>query len=162
MTRPNRLLAMDITYISMARGLECLAVVPVWAPAGFLSRRLSITMEAEFCVDPLEDALARHGKPEIFDTDQGSQFTGTAFTGVLASNGIAISMQGKGAWWDNASVGRLWRSVKYEDVFAGPATRLSSTARGWRTPSQSVRSRIRLKCWRLIGTCMNAWESDRN
>jgi putative transposase len=74
-------------------------------------------MEAAFCVETLEDALARHGKPEIFNTDQGSQFTGSAFIGVLASNGIAISMDGKGAWRDNVFVERLWRSVKYEEVY---------------------------------------------
>ena len=72
---------------------------------------------AAFCVETLEDALARHGKPEIFNTDQGSQFTGTAFTGVLVDNGIAISMDGKGAWRDNVFVERLWRSVKYEEVY---------------------------------------------
>src|SRR5204863_374503 len=75
------------------------------------------TMEAAFCVETLEDALARHGKPEIFNTDQGSQFTGAAFTSALASNGIAISMDGKGAWRDNVFVERLWRSVKYEEVY---------------------------------------------
>jgi len=74
-------------------------------------------MEAAFCVETLEDALARHGKPEIFNTDQGSQFTGAAFTGLLASNAIAISMDGKGAWRDNVFVERLWRSVKYEEVY---------------------------------------------
>ena len=79
--------------------------------------RLSITMEAAFCVETLEDALARHGKPDIFNTDQGSQFTGAAFTGALASNGIAISMDGKGAWRDNVFIERLWRSVKYEEVY---------------------------------------------
>src|SRR5450830_1330209 len=82
-----------------------------------LSWRLSITMEAAFCVETLEDALARHGKPEIFNTDQGSQFTGSSFTGVLANNDIAISMDGKGAWRDNVFVERLWRSVKYEEVY---------------------------------------------
>ena len=74
-------------------------------------------MEAAFCVETLEDALARHGKPEIFNTDQGSQFTGAAFTGVLADNGVAISMDGRGAWRDNVFVERLWRSVKYEEVY---------------------------------------------
>ena len=82
-----------------------------------LSWRLSITMEAAFCVETLEDALACHGKPEIFNTDQGSQFTGAAFTGVLIKNGIAISMDGKGAWRDNIFVERLWRSIKYEEVY---------------------------------------------
>jgi transposase InsO family protein len=89
---------MDITYIPMARGFVYLAVVLDWATRRVLSWRLSITMEAAFCVETLEDALARHGKPEIFNTDQGSQFTGAAFTSALASNGIAISMDGKGAW----------------------------------------------------------------
>ncbi len=95
-TRPNQVWAMDITYIPMARGFVYLAVVLDWSSRRVLSWRLSITMEAAFCVETLEDALARHGKPEIFNTDQGSQFTGAAFTGVLADNGIAISMDGKG------------------------------------------------------------------
>jgi putative transposase len=92
-------------------------VVLDWAIRRVLSWRLSITMEAAFCVATLEDALARHGKPEIFNTDQGSQFTGAAFTGVLTDNGIAISMDGRGAWRDNLFVERLWRSVKYEEVY---------------------------------------------
>ena len=108
---------MDITYIPMARGFVYLAVVLDWFSRRVLSWRLSITMEAAFCVEALEEALARHGKPDIFNTDQGSQFTGAAFTGVLASNGIAISMDGKGAWRDNVFVERLWRSVKYEEVY---------------------------------------------
>src|SRR3981189_2194916 len=116
-TRPNQVWAMDITYIPMARGSVYLAVVLDWFSRRVLSWRVSITMEAAFCVETLEDALARHGKPDIFNTDQGSQFTGQAFTGVLASNGIAISMDGKGAWRDNVFVGRLWRSVKYEEVY---------------------------------------------
>src|SRR5260221_867196 len=98
---------MDITYIPMARGFVYLAVVLDWATRRVLSWRLSITMEAAFCVETLEDALARHGKPEIFNTDQGSQFTGAAFTSALASNGIAISMDGKGAWRANIAVCRL-------------------------------------------------------
>src|SRR6266545_2770440 len=88
-----------------------------WFSRRVLSWRVSITMEAAFCVETLEDALAHHGKPDIFNTDQGSQFTGSAFTGVLAANGIAISMDGKGAWRDNVFVERLWRSVKYEEVY---------------------------------------------
>jgi putative transposase len=116
-TRPNHVWAMDITYIPMARGFVYLAVVLDWATRRVLSWRLSITMEAAFCVATLEDALARHGKPDIFNTDQGSQFTGSAFTGVLANNGITISMDGKGAWRDNVFVERLWRSVKYEEVY---------------------------------------------
>ena len=115
--RPNQVWAMDITYIPMARGFVYLAVVLDWFSRRVLSWRVSITMQAAFCVETLEDALARHGKPEIFNTDQGSQFTGAAFTGVLIRNAIAISMDGKGAWRDNAFVERLWRSVKYEEVY---------------------------------------------
>ena len=111
-TRPNQVWAMDITYIPMAKGFVYLAVVLDWATRRVLSWRVSITMEAAFCVETLEDALARHGKPEIFNTDQGSQFTGAAFTGVLAAQDIRISMDGKGAWRDNVFVERLWRSVK--------------------------------------------------
>jgi putative transposase len=116
-TRPNQVWAMDITYIPMARGFVYLAVVLDWFSRRVLSWRISITMEAAFCVETLEDALARHGKPGIFNTDQGSQFTGTAFTDVLIRNAIAISMDGKGAWRDNVFVERLWRSVKYEEVY---------------------------------------------
>src|SRR5271165_1660332 len=111
-TRPNQVWAMDITYIPMARGFVYLAVVLDWFSRRVLSWRLSITMEAAFCVETLGDALARHGKPDIFNTDQGSQFTG-----ALARNGIAISMDGKGAWRDNVFVERLWRSIKYEEVY---------------------------------------------
>ncbi len=115
--RPDQVWAMDITYIPMAKGFVYLAVVLDWFSRRVLSWRVSITMEAAFCVETLEDALAKHGKPLIFNTDQGSQFTGAAFTGVLAGNGIAISMDGKGAWRDNVFVERLWRSVKYEEVY---------------------------------------------
>ena len=110
-TRANQVWAMDITYIPMARGFVYLAVVLDWFSRRVLSWRISITMEAAFCIETLQDALDRNGRPEIFNTDQGSQFTGTAFTGALASNGIAISMDGKGAWRDNVFVERLWRSV---------------------------------------------------
>ncbi|WLC12542.1 IS3 family transposase [Bradyrhizobium elkanii] len=116
-TRPNQVWAMDITYIPMARGFVYLAVVLDWFSRRVLSWRVSIKMEAAFCVETLEDALARHSKPDIFNTDQGSQFTGAAFTGVLASHGIAISMDGRGAWRDDVFVERLWRSVKYEEVY---------------------------------------------
>ena len=116
-TRPNQVWAMDITYIPMARGFVYLAVVLDWFSRRVLSWGVSITMEAQFCVDVLEQALEKYGKPEIFNTDQGSQFTGASFTGVLMQNGIAISMDGKGAWRDNVFVERLWRSVKYEEVY---------------------------------------------
>jgi putative transposase len=116
-TRPNQVWAMDITYIPMARGFVYLAVVLDWFSRRVLSWRLSITMEASFCVETLEDALTNYGKPEIFNTDQGSQFTGTTFTSVLADNGIKISMDGKGAWRDYVFVERLWRTIKYEEVY---------------------------------------------
>jgi putative transposase len=108
---------MDITYIPMAKGFVYLAVVLDWFSRRVLSWAVSITMEAAFCIKVLEQALAKYGKPEIFNTDQGSQFTGAAFTGVLMKNGVAISMDGKGAWRDNVFVERLWRSVKYEEVY---------------------------------------------
>jgi len=115
--RPNQVWAMDITYIPMAKGFVYLAVVLDWFSRRVLSWKLSITMEAAFCVETLEDALAKHGKPEIFNTDQGSQFTCPAFTSGLSKRDIKISMDGKGAWRDNVFVERLWRSVKYEEVY---------------------------------------------
>ncbi len=116
-TRPNQAWAMDITYIPMARGFVYLTAVVDWFSRRVLAWRLSITMETAFCIEALEEALARHGKPEIFNTDQGSQFTSLAFTSVLIRNNIAISMDGKGSWRDNAFVERLWRTVKYEEVY---------------------------------------------
>jgi putative transposase len=115
--RPNQVWAMDITYIPMAKGFVYLAVALDWFSRRVLSWRMSITMDASFCIAALEEALARHRKPTIFNTDQGSQFTGAAFTGVLMKNDIAISMDGKGAWRDNVFVERLWRTVKYEEVY---------------------------------------------
>jgi len=115
--QPNQVWAMDITYIPMAKGFVYLAVVLDWFSRRVLSWRLSITMEAGFCVEALEEALAKHGKPEIVNTDQGSQFTCPAFTGVLAARNISISMDGKGAWRDNVFTERLWRSIKYEEVY---------------------------------------------
>ena len=116
-TKPNQVWAMDITYVPMAKGFVYLAVVLDWFSRRVLSWRVSITMEAAFCIEALEEALAIHGRPEIFNTDQGSQFTGAAFTGVLVAQDIKISMDGKGAWRDNVFVERLWRSVKYEEVY---------------------------------------------
>ena len=113
---------MDITYIAMARGFVYLAVALDWFSRRVLAWRLSITMEAAFCIETLEDALARYGKPEIFNTDQGSQFTGQTFTGALAANGVAISMDGKGAWRDNVFVERLWRSVNTRRCICAPMT----------------------------------------
>jgi putative transposase len=115
--RPNQVWAMDITYIPMARGFVYLAAVVDWFSRRVLAWRLSITLETEFCLDAVNEALARHGKPEIFNTDQGSQFTSTTFTGLLQERAIAISMDGRGAWRDNVFVERLWRTVKYEEVY---------------------------------------------
>ena len=115
--RPNQIWAMDITYIPMARGFVYLTAVVDWFSRRVLTWRLSITMEAAFCIEALEEALVKYGKPEIFNTDQGSQFTSASFTGVLLKAGIAISMDGKGSWRDNVFVERLWRSVKYEEVY---------------------------------------------
>ena len=115
--RPNQVWAMDITYIAMARGFVYLAAVVDWFSRRVLAWRLSITLETEFCLEAVNEALVRHGKPEIFNTDQGSQFTSVAFTGMLLDQKIAISMDGRGAWRDNVFVERLWRSVKYEEVY---------------------------------------------
>lgn len=115
--RPNQVWATDITYIPMAHGFVYLCAVMDWYARRILAWRLSNTMEAEFCVEVLEDALVKYGKPGIFNSDQGSQFSGTAFTGVLIREGIAISMDGKGAWRDNVFVERFWRSVKHEEVY---------------------------------------------
>ena len=127
--RPNQVWAMDITYIPMARGFVYLAAVVDWFSRRVLSHRVSITMEADFCVEALEEALAKHGKPEIFNTDQGSQFTSDAFTGVLLEHGIAISMDGKGSWRDNVFVERLWRIGQ---IRGGLSARLRQRRRGAR------------------------------
>lgn len=115
--RPNQVWAMDITYIPMAHGFVYLAAVLDWFSRRVLSWRVLITLEVDFCLDAVEEALARHGRPEIFNTDQGNQFTSAAFTGLLLGRDIAVSMDGRGAWRDNVFVERLWRSVKYEEVY---------------------------------------------
>ncbi len=115
--RTNQVWAMDITYIPMAKGFVYLAAVLDWHSRRVLSWRVSITMHTDFCIEAVEEAIARYGKPEIFNTDQGSQFTSEEFIGLLKDNGIAISMDGKGCWRDNVFVERLWKSVKYEEVY---------------------------------------------
>ena len=115
-TRPNQVWAADITYIPMARGFLYLVAIMDWYSRYVLSWRLSNTLDAGFCVEALGEALSK-GKPEIFNTDQGSQFTGEAFTGLLEQHGIRISMDGKGRYSDNIFVERLWRTVKYEEVY---------------------------------------------
>ena len=115
--RPNQVWATDITYISMARGFAYLVAIMDWYSRRVLSWRLSTTLDTRFCTEALEDALERYGTPEIFNTDQGCQFTSEEFTGVLKAHHIKISMDGKGRWIDNIFVERLWRSVKYEEVY---------------------------------------------
>ena len=115
--KPNQVWCADISYIPMRRGFLYLVAIMDWASRKVLSWRLSNTMEADFCVAALEEALARYGKPEIFNTDQGSQFTSDAFTDVLKDVGVRISMDGKGRWMDNVMIERLWRSLKYECIY---------------------------------------------
>jgi putative transposase len=115
--RPNQVWCADISYIPMPRGYLYLVAIMDWASRKVLSWRLSNTMDADFCVDALEEALARYGRPEIFNTDQGSQFTSDAFTNTLQEAGIQISMDGKGRWMDNVMIERLWRSLKYECIY---------------------------------------------
>jgi len=115
--RPNQVWCADITYIPMRRGFLYLVAVMDWHSRAVLSWRLSNTMESSFCVEALREALSRYGKPEIFNTDQGSQFTSEEFTKVLSDAGVRISMDGKGRWMDNIFIERLWRSLKYECVY---------------------------------------------
>lgn len=116
-TRPNQVWAMDITYIPMKRGYVYLTAVVDWFTRRVLSWRLSITLETAFCIEAVEEAMAKYGKPDIFNTDQGSQFTSINFIKMLKDADIKISMDGKGAWRDNVFVERLWRTIKYEEVY---------------------------------------------
>ena len=115
--RPNHVWAADITYIPMARGFVYLFAVLDWASRRVLAWRLSNTLTTNFCLDTVQEAIARHGTPTIFNTDQGCQFTSQEFTGLLTHHSIQISMDGKGCWRDNVFVERLWRSIKYEEVY---------------------------------------------
>jgi len=115
--QPNQVWCADVTYIPMRRGFLYLVAIMDWASRKVLAWRLSNTMEADFCVAALEEAIARYGRPDIFNTDQGSQFTSFAFTNTLKDAGIRISMDGRGRWMDNVFIERLWRSLKYECVF---------------------------------------------
>jgi putative transposase len=115
--RPNQVWAADITYIPMRRGFLYMVVVLDWYSRKVLSWRISNTLTTDFCIEVLEEAIARYGVPEIFNTDQGSQFTSDEFTSLLKENGIQISMDGKGSWRDNVFVERLWRTIKYEEVY---------------------------------------------
>jgi len=124
--RANQVWATDICYIPMAKGFMYLVAIMDWHSRRVLSWRVSNTLDTDFCIEALEEAIQRYGASDIFNTDQGSQFTSEAFTGVLKDQGIAISMDGKGRWVDNVFVERLWRSVKYEDVYL----------RAYETPAQ--------------------------
>jgi len=115
--RPNQVWCADITYLPMRRGFLYLVAVMDWATRKVLSWRVSNTLEAEFCLEALEEAMARFGTPEIFNTDQGGQFTSPRFTGVLQAAGVRVSMDGRGRWMDNVFIERLWRSLKYECVY---------------------------------------------
>jgi putative transposase len=115
--RANQVWATDITYLPMARGFCYLIAIMDWVSRKVLAWRLSNTLDASFCIDALEEAIGKYGTPEIFNTDQGSQFTSDAFIGILKKHDINISMDGLGRWMDNVYIERLWRSVKYEDVY---------------------------------------------
>ena len=115
--KPDHVWCTDITYIPMARGFVYLVAIVDWFSRRVLAHRLSITLTADFCIEALEEALTKYGRPTIFNTDQGSQFTSEAFTDILLKNKIEISMDGKGSWRDNVFIERLWRSVKYEEVY---------------------------------------------
>ena len=162
--RPNQVWAMDITYIPMARGFVYLAAVVDWFSRRVLAWRVSITMEVEFCLEAVEEALAKHGRPEIFNTDQGSQFTSVDFTGLLLDNAIAISMDRRGAWRDNVFVERLWRSVKYEEVYLRAydmsAKRALRSAGIWTSTTASARIRA-LTLARRIAPISNTYRRSR-
>jgi putative transposase len=128
--RPNQVWAADITYIPLARGYAYLVAIMDWHSRRVLSWRLSNTMDASFCVEALQEALSRWGRPEIFNSDQGSQFTAGDFTGLLLRAGVKISMDGKGRCIDNVFVERLWRSLKYEDVYLKAYTNLVEARAG--------------------------------
>ena len=116
-TRPNQVWAMDITYLPMRKGFVYLAAVLDWATRRVLSWRLSNSLTTDFCIEAVEEAIQRHGRPEIFNTDQGCQFTSHEFVGLVQGHDIQVSMDGKGRWVDNVFVERLWKSVKYEEVY---------------------------------------------
>jgi putative transposase len=155
--RPNQVWCADITYIPIGRGLLYLVAIMDWASRAVLAWRLSNTMDSAFCVAALEEALARFGRPDIFNTDQGSQFTSAGFTGMLMAAGIRISMDGRGRWMDNVFIERLWRSLKHEDIYlkgyadgreahAGIASWVSFY--NGRRPHQALANRTPIAVWR--------------
>ena len=159
--RPNQVWAADITYVPIGRGFLYLVAVIDWASRAVLSWRLSNTMEASFCVSALEEALARFGRPEIFNTDQGSQFTSAAFTGTLMAAGVRVSMDGRGRWMDNVFIERLWRSLKYEDIYLkgyGDGREARAGIAAWiafynlQRPHQALGNRTPMAVWRAGAT----------
>lgn len=155
--KPNQVWAADITYIPIGRGFLYLVAIMDWASRAVLAWRLSNTMDVSFCVSALEEALSRFGKPDIFNTDQGSQFTSAEFTGTLIKAGIKISMDGRGRWMDNVFIERLWRSLKHEDIYlkgyAGGREAKTGIA-SWitfyngRRPHQGLNHRTPMAVWR--------------
>ena len=155
--RPNQVWATDITYIPVGSGYLYLVAIMDWASRAVLSWRLSNTMDVSFCISALEEALARFGKPEIFNSDQGSQFTSQAFTAVLQNAGVQISMDGRGRYMDNIFIERLWRSLKYEDVYLKHYADGREAREGiasWiafyngRRPHQALGYKIPMSAWR--------------
>lgn len=155
--RPNQVWAADITYLPIGRGHLYVVAIMDWASRAVLSWRLSNTMDSSFCVEALEEALARYGKPEIFNTDQGSQFTSAAFTDVLLRAGVRISMDGRGRWMDNVFIERLWRSMKYEDIYLkhyADGREAKAGIAEWvafyntRRPHQALEDRAPMAVWR--------------
>jgi putative transposase len=128
--RPNQVWAADITYIPMAKGFVYLVAIMDWVSRKVLAWRLSNTLTTDFCVEALNEALTKYGTPEIFNTDQGAQFTDGDFTAVLQAKGVRISMDGKGRWVDNVFVERLWRSLKYEEVYLHAYGSIAEAKRG--------------------------------
>ena len=154
---PNHVWAADITYIPMGRGHLYLVAIIDWASRAVLAWRLSNTMDTNFCLEALDEALARYGKPKIFNTDQGSQFTSAAFTGKLEAAGVAISMDGRGRFMDNIFIERLWRSIKYEEVHLKAyvdGREARAGIGGWmnlynhRRPHQAMNNQMPMAVWR--------------
>jgi len=132
-TEANHVWAADITYIPMARGFCYLVAIMDWASRKVLSFRLSNTLDTSFCTEALEEAISRYGTPQLVNTDQGSQFTSDDFTGILKNHNIRVSMDGKGRWMDNAFIERLWKSVKYQDVYLKAYSSISEVREGLTT-----------------------------
>jgi putative transposase len=155
--RPNQVWAADMTYVPIGRGFLYLVAIMDWMSRAVLAWRLSNSMDVSFCVSALEEALARFGKPGIFNTDQGSQFTSMAFTGVLLTAGIKVSMDGRGRWMDNVFIERLWRSLKHEDIYLkgyADGHEAKAGVASWvafyntRRPHQALGNRAPMAVWR--------------